>query len=450
MSTSTLTRLGHRQACFPRTVYRQKPVHSGSLKIRLTHNVVANATKVEKILLDNIKATGPLPFSTYMQLCLSHPTHGYYMNSSNKVFGSGGDFITSPEISQVFGELIGIWLLSQWANSAKNHPFRLVELGPGRGTLMDDILRVVSKIVPSGKTIDVHLVETSPAMRALQQAKLSSDEQFNIKIHWHNSINEVTFSPSEYTMLVAHEFFDALPIHILQKMQTGWHEVLVASNMEEEKAESNVDKTRLTAVATALQRVLARNPSTASALLGYSSPRFQGIPVGSSLEVSPTAFRIAHKIGQLLSSENSGAKKTSLGGCGLIIDYGGDKAFGDSFRAFKEHKIVDVFHEPGNCDLTSNVDFAYLKEAMSGLVTTYGPISQGTFLERMGLELRLQSLLKAAETDKRRKEIREAAARLIDPLGMGKEYQVMGITNKLPKSEESVDTVVWPFFDEKP
>jgi len=111
---------------------------------------------------------------------------------------------------------------------------------------------------------------------------------------------------------------------------------------------------------------------------------------------------------------------------------------------------VDIFHEPGNCDLTSNVDFAYLKEAMNNLVTTYGPISQGAFLERMGLELRLQSLLEATRTDKRREEIHEAAARLVDPIGMGKEYQVMGIANMLPRSEEAKDTVVWPFFDEKP
>ena len=118
-------------------------------------------------------------------------------------------------------------------------------------------------------------------------------------------------------------------------MQTGWHEVLVASNIEEGKTESNADESNQsspTAVTTTLQRVLARNPSTASTLLGHSSPRFRDIPVGSALEVSPTAFRIAYKIGQLLSTENSGNERTSLGGCGLIIDYGGDKAFTDSFR----------------------------------------------------------------------------------------------------------------------
>ena len=118
-------------------------------------------------------------------------------------------------------------------------------------------------------------------------------------------------------------------------MQTGWHEVLVAPNIEEEKAESNTDEsdqTSRSAITTRLQRVLARNPSTASTLLGHSSPRFQDIPAGSYLEVSPTAFRIAHRISQLLSNKNPEDKTTSLGGCGLIIDYGDDKAFGNSFR----------------------------------------------------------------------------------------------------------------------
>ena len=118
-------------------------------------------------------------------------------------------------------------------------------------------------------------------------------------------------------------------------MQTGWHEVLVAPNIEEEKIEPNTDESSHSSpahVTATFQRVLARNPSTASTLLGHSSPRFQDIPTGSSLEVSPTAYRIAHKVSQLLSSGNSGDEVTSLGGCGLIIDYGGDKAFTDSFR----------------------------------------------------------------------------------------------------------------------
>ncbi|KAF8150719.1 DUF185-domain-containing protein [Crassisporium funariophilum] len=442
-----------RRAWFLNTPQWQRARPTSVSFTRLKHSGASEVTKVEKIMLDNIKATGPFPFSTYMQLCLSHPTDGYYMNSSNKVFGSGGDFITSPEISQVFGELVGIWLLSQWANSGKKHPFRLVELGPGRGTLMDDILRVTSQLVPAGQKINVHLVETSNAMRALQQTKLTANGRVDVELHWHNSISEIPQQSSEYTMLVAHEFFDALPIHIIQKMETGWHEVLVASNtepqpdVEQKLEESNNPQNSIPT--SQFRRVLAPNPSPASTLLGFSSSRFQDLPVGSSLEVSPTAFRTAYTVGELLScrkpdDDKPNDENTSVGGCGLIIDYGGDQAFGDSFRAFKEHKIVDVFHEPGKCDLTANVDFGYLKEAMSNLVTTYGPIPQGAFLANMGLQLRLQSLLKNAATDTRRDEIRDAAARLVDPMGMGKEYQVMGITNHLPAGSQ-----VWPFVEQK-
>ncbi|PPQ69180.1 hypothetical protein CVT24_000028 [Panaeolus cyanescens] len=383
-----------------------------------------------------------------MQMCLSHPTDGYYMNQAHHVFGSKGDFITSPEISQVFGELVAVWLLSQWASTAKDSAFRLVELGPGRGTLMDDILRVVLQLANFGQKINVHLVETSPSMRALQDAKLQKSERKKVQFHWHNSISEIPTETNEYTMLVAHEFFDALPIHVLQKTAKGWNEVLIASNTEPESSTSSENsekpETPVSAEPTfSFRRVLSPEPSAVSTVLGNSSPRFQALPEGSYLEVSPTVFRIGRKVGELLAVQTSEiGTQTSPGGCGLIVDYGDNKAFGDSFRAFKEHKIVDVFHQPGNCDLTANVDFAYLKESMSDLVNCYGPVTQKTFLERMGIQLRLQSLLKTATTDARREQILDGAKRLVDPLGMGKEYQVLAITNKLAK-----DAQVWPFVD---
>ncbi|KAF9048562.1 S-adenosyl-L-methionine-dependent methyltransferase [Panaeolus papilionaceus] len=406
-------------------------------------------TNVEKILLGNIKATGPLPFATYMQMCLSHPTDGYYMNQAHHVFGSKGDFITSPEISQVFGELVAVWLLSQWASTARQSPFRLVELGPGRGTLMDDILRVILQLAKPGQQINVHLVETSPSMRVLQEAKLKTPERGNVHLHWHNSISEIPTDTNEYTMLIAHEFFDALPIHVLQKTEKGWNEVLVAPNSEHKQSSpdpessNKPDTPTMTEPDVSFRRVLSPEPSAISTVLGHSSPRFQTLPNGSYLEVSPTVFRIGRKVGELLASNTSEDGTTaSPGGCGLIVDYGNDKAFGDSFRAFKNHNIVDVFHEPGNCDLTANVDFAYLKESMSDLVNCYGPLSQKAFLERMGIQLRLQSLMKSATTDARREQIAEGAKRLVDPLGMGKEYQVLAITNKLAKGAQ-----VWPFVD---
>ncbi|KAF9453493.1 DUF185-domain-containing protein [Macrolepiota fuliginosa MF-IS2] len=405
-----------------------------------------------------------------MQLCLSHPTHGYYMNSSNPVFGSQGDFITSPEISQVFGELIGVWLLSQWANAGSPSSVRFVELGPGRGTLMDDILRVVSQLRPSHDPVDVHLVETSQALRAVQEQKLLHASKRNIKLHFHHSISDVPQNPSQYTMLVAHEFFDALPVHLLQRKETGWHEVMIDTDRSSTSTSTSTS-TQTTStnsqIIPHLRRVLSPGPTAASTLLGLSSSRFHNLPIGSFIEVSPAAFKIARQVAQIVSGitapesesaldptplKNLGIKKQevvpgsrlSVGGCGLIIDYGGDKVYGDSFRAFKQHKIVDVFHRPGECDLTTNVDFAYLKEAMSDLVIPHGPISQRTFLTRMGIDLRVDALARSAKTDERRAAIRSSAKRITDRTGMGEEYKVLGVTS-VSRHEGLVGAEVWPF-----
>ncbi|KIL64283.1 hypothetical protein M378DRAFT_126966 [Amanita muscaria Koide BX008] len=403
---------------------------------RLSSTSVPQMTRVEKIILDNIKATGPIPFSTYMQLCLTHHSDGYYTNPSNPVFGTRGDFITSPEISQVFGELVGIWLLSQWVSAGRPSAVRLIELGPGLGTLMDDVLRVMSQLTSSGSPLKhLHLVESSSAMRSIQEQKLRPHVQKSgFQVSWHNTLEEFSPSPGVFTMLVAHEFFDALPIHVLQKKETGWHEVMIGSH----------DSVRPTSVSPTessyprLRRVLSPEPSAASTLLGLSSPRFKNLPADSTIEVSPSSFKVAHRIGQLLASQ--GESTSVQGGCALIIDYGDDKVYGDSFRAFKNHKIIDVFDSPGECDLTANVDFAYIKEAIRDLpgVHTHGPLSQADFLERMGLTLRVAALARAAPSEERRGTIRDAARRLVDRTGMGSQYQVLGITN-------AAEQVTWPF-----
>ncbi|KAF8697760.1 hypothetical protein AX14_001191 [Amanita brunnescens Koide BX004] len=368
--------------------------------------------------------------ATYMQLCLTHPTHGYYTNPLNPVFGSRGDFITSPEISQVFGELVGVWLLSQWDYAGRPSALRLVELGPGRGTLTDDVLRVMSQLTSPGSPLKhLHLVESSRAMRSVQEQKLQSNiQKLGCTISWHDTLEELQPSPHMFTMLVAHEFFDALPINVMQKKETGWHEVMVGSH------DSVRDVQSTPALYPRLRRVLSTTPSAVSSLLGLSSPRFKSLPLGSTVEVSPSSFKIAHKIGELLASPGSS------GGCALVIDYGGDKAYGDSFRAFKDHGIVDVFHKPGECDLTANVDFAYIKEAISDLAALHGPLSQADFLERMGLSLRVASLTRSAPSDQRREAIRVAARRLVDKTGMGTQYQVLGIT-----SLSGGGQAVWPF-----
>ncbi|KAG7451355.1 DUF185-domain-containing protein [Guyanagaster necrorhizus] len=379
-------------------------------------------TKIEKIVLDHVKAVGPMPFGSFMNLCLSHPTAGYYMNPANAVFGKRGDFITSPEISQVFGELVAIWLLSQWQNAGASHSIRLVELGPGRGTLMADILRVVQQFAKT--TLKrVHLVETSPSMRALQNDNLLPFlKKGSWDLTWNESIDEIEPSSGVYTMLVAHEFFDALPVSMLERGKQGWHEIMVDSVHPE------LDSIKESAYPR-LRRVISPSPTAASTLLGRSSRRFDQLPEGSRLEVSAASFRVARKVGELLSP----------GGCALVVDYGGDSPFEDSFRAFKDHRIVDVFERPGECDLTANVDFGYIKEAMGDLVPTYGPLPQSQFLVSMGLEARVNMLIRSAKTEERAEDIRKAAQRLVDEAGMGKEYKVLGISNS--PSEHGV----WPF-----
>ncbi|KAF5342280.1 hypothetical protein D9611_001827 [Ephemerocybe angulata] len=314
---------------------------------------------------------------------------------------------------------------------------------------MADILRTVSKFGLGKSLTGVHLVENSEALRTVQEQKLQASPYHDPpKLHWYNHIAEIPRNPSEYTILVAHEFFDALPIHVLQKQETGWHEVLIAST-ETESPEPNNENTEVTKSTTRLRRVLSPKPTATSRLLGHSSIRFDNLPVGSTIEVSPTTFRIAHQVGQLLASQEPSSEldapsespkesERGVGGCGLIIDYGAAQVFGDSFRAFKEHRMVDPFHLPGECDLTANVDFAYLQEAMSGLVETHGPISQGDFLERMGLEFRVKALIGAAQSEERKSVIQDAAKRLADRSGMGNEYQVFGITSKQEKTAEDV------------
>ncbi|KAF8917251.1 S-adenosyl-L-methionine-dependent methyltransferase [Mucidula mucida] len=370
-------------------------------------------TKIEKIALDSIKVAGPLSFAQYMQLCLAHPTDGYYMNPSNSVFGRQGDFITSPEISQVFGELLGVWFSLQWMHAGKPPAVRLVELGPGRGTLMADILAALTCFVPETAITRVHLVDISPTMRQLQASKLAG----RCEVVWNDAINDIEPS-DEFTMLVAHEFFDALPINIIAKRPTGWHEVKIDAETTEEAYPR-------------LRRVLTPTPTALSNLLASSSPRFDKLPDGALLEVSQSSFRTARKIGELLAPQ----------GCALIVDYGRKGSYADSFRAFKDHKIVDVFSDPGQCDLTANVDFRYLQEAMADLVPTLGPISQAKFLTKMGLEPRLEALKNAAKTDERREAIESAAKRLVDPDGMGKEYQVLGITTV------DEDAALYPFVE---
>lgn len=406
---------------------------------RRIHNDGEAMTPIQKLVHDSVKASGPMPVSTYMQLCLSHPTEGYYSKARQNdadVFGKKGDFITSPEISQVFGELVCLWLLSIWNRPDVNscYPkFRVIELGPGRGTLMSDFIRTCSNWPSTRKAVTgIHLIETSPFMRSLQATNIAFPKEH---LHWYDSIEDVPVAAdNEFTMVVAHEFFDALPINILQRTTNGFRELLIdiADHPIGQSSKRNAG----------LKFVVSPEQTPRSEFLGRLSDRYPKLPEGTRIEVSATAWRIARKIGEIVGRTKD-EQSTIPKGAALVMDYGGEHAFNSSFRAFKKHQITDVFEEPGHCDLTANVDFSLLKEAVRDSAGVYGTLDQNTFLTRMGIRLRLETLLQRATDETRRAEIRNAVGRLLDTTGqgMGRVYRVLGLLGSPDRKEE-----VWPFI----
>ncbi|KAL1740704.1 S-adenosyl-L-methionine-dependent methyltransferase [Schizophyllum fasciatum] len=407
-----------------------------------------------------------------MSLCLGHPIHGYYTSSANPVFGKAGDFITSPEISQIFGELIGIWYLTRFSAHPKP-ALRLVELGPGRGTLMEDILRVFRQLLsklPVPPEISVHLVETSQPMRKLQKAKLSG---FKYDVQWYDAVDDVPQQDDgkTFTMVLAHEFFDALPIDIYQKMDDGnFLEKLVtvgevSAGSERLRTVPSTMTPKAALLNTAVQTYSSPKKSGFADPLDALARRLAALPSGASAEICWPAWDIATSISKLLRG----------GGCGLVIDYGGERMFGDSFRAFKSHKIVSPYETPGQCDLTANVDFKFLRHAFESVnhrfdqsqqvnpIRTHMLLTQAAFLQGMGVDVRLQKLLDAARKEggeagkEKETRLRQGVERLVGTgltqnsgsvsgaiqgrgSGMGKEYKVLGITTG------AEDEDVWPFL----
>ncbi|XP_033104927.1 protein arginine methyltransferase NDUFAF7, mitochondrial-like isoform X2 [Anneissia japonica] len=342
-----------------------------------------SGSELARFLHSKIKLSGPISIAQYMKECLTNPRYGYYMHRD--VFGRDGDFITSPEISQMFGELIGIWILNEWMQAGSPPRLHIVELGPGRGTLAEDVLRVFSKFNHLVKDVSLHLVEVSPKMRELQKAKLSgagkeehrgnmgagkgehkilespSEEivsRFGIPVTWHYNLNDV---PRGFSCFIAHEFFDALPVHIFQRSERGWREILV--DIDEDGGPHGL-------------RFVLAHAKTASSVVYINE-----IEKRDRVEVCPEAGVIIQNLAQRIRED---------GGSALIADYGHDGDKDDTLRGFKDHKLHDVLSEPGTADLTADVDFSYLR-LMSGLsVDTYGPITQNYFLRNMGIETRLK------------------------------------------------------------
>jgi NADH dehydrogenase [ubiquinone] 1 alpha subcomplex assembly factor 7 len=340
-----------------------------------------------RILRRRIERQGPITVADYMAAALGHPKYGYYM--AKDPFGVRGDFITAPEISQMFGELIGLWCVICWRRMEQPNEVHLVELGPGRGTLMGDALRAARAVPEFLEAIRLHLVETSPALRSRQGERLG-----DYAPSWHARLDSVPDGP---LILIANEFFDALPVRQFERTGKGWVERLV--HLDPVSGEF-----RFT-LATGAADIEASQPGPL-----VDTPR-QAVPVGAIGEVSPEGQALATEIGGRLARS---------GGVALIVDYGhAESAPGETLQAVKGHKYHDVLADPGAADLTAHVDFAALAAAGARAgAATFGPVSQGEFLRRLGIDARTEALLESASVEQAR-DVRSGLRRLVGSSEMG-------------------------------
>ena len=340
-----------------------------------------------------IASTGPISVADYFAMCLGDPDFGYYRN--HEPFGRAGDFVTAPEISQLFGEMVGIFLVQAWQASGCPDRIRLVEFGPGRGTMMADMLRAVEQLAPTlFRSASVHMVETSDRLTGVQRATLAS---YGEKVAWHSHIGDI---PAGFSLLVANEFFDAIPIRQFVKTPHGFRERLIG---------------------------LDEN-GCLGFFVGASALPADELPPGADAEPDGTVFEMSPARSAIV--EEIAGRLVAHGGVALAIDYGHlVTGFGDTLQALRNHAFDDPLAHPGMADLTSHVDFADLAGAAAKAGTSVvGASTQGDFLVGLGL-LERAGMLGAGKDAAAQESIRDAVERLAapGPGNMGELFKVLAI-----------------------
>eukprot|EP00468_Gymnochlora_sp_CCMP2014_P002914 CAMPEP_0167752762 /NCGR_PEP_ID=MMETSP0110_2-20121227/7323_1 /TAXON_ID=629695 /ORGANISM="Gymnochlora sp., Strain CCMP2014" /LENGTH=498 /DNA_ID=CAMNT_0007638423 /DNA_START=40 /DNA_END=1536 /DNA_ORIENTATION=+ len=441
---------------------------------------------LENELLAKISTTGPLSLADYVYIAMGHPSLGYYQ--TKEVIGYKGDFITAPELNQIFGELIGIWMIITWSQSQKPTPFHLVELGPGKGKLMMDILRTFSQFQGVEKEIHVHLVENSAKMRKRQAEALGVKVQGNIlseedmseeivkgctdtgfNVEWHWDIN--TLPRDGPLFCVANEFFDAIPVHQFQHTERGWSEVLVDVEYEHTSPYH-------------LKLVLAPNPTPASlAYIGSDEAKrktmYERLPVSHRLKDTSDLIEDQHSssnphvdksidfgtpiilddyeetresildrtkprpdtgipIGQRIEvgplrnvvMETLSNKIGVQGGAALIIDYGEDYPQAFTLQGLRGSEYAHILEKPGEVDISAHVDFSSLRDTVQRVapnLKVFPVVNQGFFLKNMGIQERMESLCKLADCQEQEK-LRNSVERLVSNEHMGELFKVLMVT----------------------
>ena len=335
-----------------------------------------------------IAAQGPISVAQYMNLCQFDPQKGSYTARQT----IGRDFITSPEVSQTFGEMLGLWVAQTWHDQGRPGNPRLVEMGPGRGTLMADALRAIAAAAPEFlDAAEIVLVEASPALTAVQREKLKT---IGADINWQERFDEALTDRPLY--LIANEFFDCLPVHQYVKSERGWCERMIGVKDD------------------ALEFALAPDPVPA----GVVPLNRSGAPAGAGYEVSPASTALVEEIARVIAKQGGGA---------VIIDYGYDApGFGETLQAVANGKFAGVLTDPGDSDLSAHVDFPALTHAAQAAgAAAYGPTSQCNFLADLGIGERGERLIKSNPTQAR--EIAIAIDRLVNPAEMGALFKALVI-----------------------
>ena len=334
--------------------------------------------KIEASLKTLITENGPIDIGTFMNLAIGH----YY--STRDPFGAHGDFTTAPEISQMFGEMIGVCFADAWLKMGSPAPVTLAEAGPGRGTLMADMLRAMKSVPGFHDAVRIHLIEMSPVLKERQKETL---KDYNVT--WHDTLASV---PQQGPLFfVANEFLDALPMRQFQFAQNAWHERVIGVDGE--------------------QFFVGLIPTEHSLPAGNDNAVFETAPLRDQF--------VAELSDRILQAD----------GVALFIDYGHDQSgFGDTLQAVKNHKFTDALRDVGEADLTSHVDFAAVKRAAGDNVVVHGPIGQGDFLKNMGIAYRAEKLGQQAEME-----------RLTSPQQMGDLFRVIGFCH-----DETLDLAGFP------
>lgn len=447
-------------------------------------------SELVKQMMAVIETRGPMSMATFMNYALTHPVHGYYMKSD--VFGKAGDFTTSPEISQMFGELLGVWCAAMWQNLGRPSKIHIIEIGPGRGTLSNDMLNATKHMKSFFKAVHLHLVEVSPHLRRLQAQKFglvypatlnpdtvqsipvpqgleehvykpvegadakttqyevlrpnaapnSSSEllpDVNLKslpgtpISWHARFEDIPDYDGEPILVIAQEFFDALPVYQLEMTSKGWRERLV----DIDDRPDSPDWFRTT---------IAPSPTPACSLIEPADEAHHGATkVGMGLEKCAEGIAVCETIADRLLKNR---------GAAVFIDYGYEFTHGWSIRGIKDHEFVSIYREPGEVDLSTNVDFAALTrsalKSREGRSTNdrlkdlrvYGSVNQGDFLASLGIYSRMAKLLRKASSEEDAEALIAAFTRLTDKRQMGTNYKVLGMfssPNLVPEGFEGTD-----------